>query len=295
MQEDKIKVIGEKKSELLQSRKKLQHKKQIRQDTSFRKPDPTVQVSHRPVDGTSANAHAATLNRATASKPSRAGRSLLQLQRMYGNRYVQNVLSLSRKAGHKAQAGAEVEQEIQAARGGGKSLDSGARSQMESAFGTDLSSVRVHNDKRADELNQSLNSRAFTTGKDIFFRKGEYNPGSSGGRELLAHELTHVMQQGGDEIQTKLKIGQAGDRYEQEADRVARAVVQGEQEFLTQGEDQKGLQRQEQEEEELQMQPIEEEDKEEEVQRQPIEEEEEESLQMQPEEDEEKKKKTVKA
>jgi hypothetical protein len=284
MQEDRIKVIGEKKSELLQSTQKLQHKKRVAKNAWFQGPDPAVQVSHRPAEDTSANAHASILNRATASKPSRAGRSLLRLQRMYGNRYVQNVLSLSRKAGEKAEATPEVEQEIQAARGGGQPLDSGASTQMESAFGSDLSSVRVHHDKGADELNQSLNSRAFTTGKDIFFRQGEYNPGSSGGRELLAHELTHVMQQSGDGIQTKLKIGQAGDRYEQEADQVARAVIRGEQEFLPQGQDPKGLRRQEQEAQELQMQPLEEE--EEELQMQPIEEEEEE-LQMQPIEEEE--------
>ncbi|WP_287359229.1 DUF4157 domain-containing protein, partial [Moorena sp. SIO3B2] len=54
---------------------------------------------------------------------------------------------------------------------------------------------RVHNDAQSDQLNQSIQARAFTTGKDIFFRQGEYNPGSRGGQELIAHELTHVVQQ----------------------------------------------------------------------------------------------------
>lgn len=66
---------------------------------------------------------------------------------------------------------------------------------MEHAFGADLGGVRVHSGEGAHALNRSLQAKAFTTGQDIFFREGEYSPGSSGGQELIAHELTHVMQQ----------------------------------------------------------------------------------------------------
>ncbi len=96
-------------------------------------------------------------------------------------------------------------------------------------MGADFSGVRVHTGGQADTLNRNLSARAFTTGQDIFFKQGEYSPGSSGGRELLAHELTHVVQQNGDSVQTKLTVGAPGDRYEQEADSVARAVMQQEQ------------------------------------------------------------------
>ncbi|MFQ5433400.1 MAG: DUF4157 domain-containing protein [Anaerolineae bacterium] len=95
----------------------------------------------------------------------------------------------------------DIEQSIQSARGSGQSLPSNVRAPMENAFGTDFSGVKVHTDSQSDTLNQSLQARAFTTGQDIFFRQGEYNPGSSGGQELLAHELTHVVQQGGSEAQ----------------------------------------------------------------------------------------------
>jgi hypothetical protein len=61
----------------------------------------------------------------------------------------------------------------------------------------------VHSDSQSDGLNQTIQARAFTTGQDIFFRQGEYNPGSSRGQELLAHELTHVVQQNGELPQTK--------------------------------------------------------------------------------------------
>jgi len=66
---------------------------------------------------------------------------------------------------------------------------------MEGAFGADFSGVRVHTDRTSDQLNQSIQAKAFTTGQDVFFRQGAYEPGSRGGQELLAHELTHVEQQ----------------------------------------------------------------------------------------------------
>jgi hypothetical protein len=68
---------------------------------------------------------------------------------------------------------------------------------METAFDANFSGVKVHTDGESDQLNKSLNSRAFATGQDIFFSQGAYNPGSRDGQELLAHELTHVVQQNG--------------------------------------------------------------------------------------------------
>jgi hypothetical protein len=88
-----------------------------------------------------------------------------------------------------------IEDDIQRVRGGGQTLPDDLRARMEPAFGADFSGVRVHTDAKAHALNQSLAARAFTTGQDIFFRGGEYNPGSQTGQELLAHELTHVIQQ----------------------------------------------------------------------------------------------------
>jgi Domain of unknown function (DUF4157) len=66
---------------------------------------------------------------------------------------------------------------------------------MGQAMGTDFSRVRVHTDGQSDRLNRSIQAKAFTTGQDVFFRQGAYNPGSRGGQELIAHELTHVVQQ----------------------------------------------------------------------------------------------------
>ena len=165
---------------------------------------------------------------ATPQTDTQAGtpvRSILQMQRACGNRYVQRMIQRAR-AESESHVSADVEQTIQTARGSGQALDNGVRDQMEPALGADFGGVRVHTDGRADGLNRDLNARAFTTGQDIFFRQGEYSPGSSGGRELLAHELTHVVQQNGKQVQTKLALGAPGDRFEQEADSVARAISQ---------------------------------------------------------------------
>jgi len=89
----------------------------------------------------------------------------------------------------------DIEATIQRKWGLGQALDTSVKEPMEAAFGVGFDEVQVHTDGEADGLNQALNARAFTTGQDIFFRQGEYVPQSKTGKELLAHELTHVVQQ----------------------------------------------------------------------------------------------------
>ena len=80
--------------------------------------------------------------------------------------------------------------------GQGASLPESVRTSMETAFGADFGAVRVHTGAAADDLNRSMQSRAFTVGSNIFFARGEYQPGRLSGKHLLAHELTHTVQQG---------------------------------------------------------------------------------------------------
>jgi hypothetical protein len=89
---------------------------------------------------------------------------------------------------------ADTEHRIRRVAGAGRRLDDGVQGAMEQRFGADFSTVRVHEDLAADELNRTLHAEAFTAGTDIFFRAGMYR---RGGPRLLAHELTHVVQQGG--------------------------------------------------------------------------------------------------
>ena len=89
-----------------------------------------------------------------------------------------------------------IEQNLASSKGGGSPMDTGTKNQMESGFGADFSGVRIHNDSNAVQMNQELGSQAFANGNDIYFNEGKYNPGSSDGQHLLAHELTHTVQQG---------------------------------------------------------------------------------------------------
>jgi len=95
------------------------------------------------------------------------------------------------------QVSSETESAIRQEKGRGSPLDKSFRPKMEQAFGADFGKVRVHTDQRADQLSRSIQAQAFTTGRDIFFKQGEYNPSSQRGRGLLTHELTHVVQQNG--------------------------------------------------------------------------------------------------
>jgi hypothetical protein len=85
---------------------------------------------------------------------------------------------------------------IESLKGGGRPLPGPTRSFFESRFGRDFGNVRVHTDDRAAAAARSVDAVAFTTGRHVAFRSGSYRPGTKSGRRLLAHELTHVVQQG---------------------------------------------------------------------------------------------------
>jgi uncharacterized protein DUF4157 len=110
----------------------------------------------------------------------------------------------------------------------GRPLDADARSFMEPRFGHDFSRVRVHTDASAAASARAVNALAYTVGSNVVFAQGQYAPRKSHGRKLLAHELTHVVQQRRMKSaapQAKLEIGPVNDTLEQEADRFAEQVV----------------------------------------------------------------------
>jgi peptidoglycan hydrolase-like protein with peptidoglycan-binding domain len=110
----------------------------------------------------------------------------------------------------------------------GRPLDAGAQAFMEPRFGHDFSQVRVHTDGRAAESARAVNALAYTVGRDVVFGVGQYAPGTSEGKRLLAHELAHVVQQyDRPSLQRRLEIGPTNDHYEQEADWVSGQVMQG--------------------------------------------------------------------
>ena|GEM_PF-1101107 len=93
-------------------------------------------------------------------------------------------------------ASPSLESQLSQSQGGGTPLPTAARQEMEAGFGSDFSSVRVHTDSQAVQLSRQLGAQAFTKGNDLYFNSGRYNPTSSEGKRLLAHELTHTIQQG---------------------------------------------------------------------------------------------------
>ena len=112
----------------------------------------------------------------------------------------------------------------------GRPLDSSPRSSMEARFGHDFSQVRVHTGRQAAASARAVNARAYTVGRDVVFDSGQYAPETLAGQRLLAHELTHVVQQersGGDGSRQVLRIGAPSSTAEQEARQSAAHILVG--------------------------------------------------------------------
>ena len=108
----------------------------------------------------------------------------------------------------------------------GQPLDSESRGFMEERFGYDFSSVRVHADQQAQRSADETNADAYTVGQDIVFASGRYAPQTPAGQELLAHELTHVVQQRHAPSSGPIEMGEH-DEHETSADQTAAQVVSG--------------------------------------------------------------------
>jgi Domain of unknown function (DUF4157) len=111
----------------------------------------------------------------------------------------------------------------------GRPLEPAVRTAMEARFNRDFSEVRVHTDGRVADAARALSARALTVGRDIAFAPGEYAPGSAEGTRLLAHELTHTIQQDGADRTPRrwARISEPDDPSEREADRVADEALSG--------------------------------------------------------------------
>lgn len=107
-----------------------------------------------------------------------------------------------------------TEHAVRGLRGGGKPLPASERAFFEPRFGRSFENVRIHDGQTADRASRQISARAFTLGGDIAFSRGQYRPGTSEGRRLLAHELTHTIQQGG-----------GGEQARRAPDRVQRSRV----------------------------------------------------------------------
>ena len=111
-------------------------------------------------------------------------------------------------------------------RGGGRPLDTDVRTDMEARLGQPFGDVRIHTDGTAAASARSVQAHAYTVGNEVVFNDGQYNPGSDAGRQTIAHELTHVVQQrsgpvDGAEAPGGIRLSDPADRFEREAEQTA--------------------------------------------------------------------------
>ena len=109
------------------------------------------------------------------------------------------------KGGENTSASPGLSQNLEQTKGQGSSLDSETLQMMGQQIGADFSNVKIHTGEKAKGMNEELGAKAFTHGKDIYFNQGQFEPGSQEGKKLLAHELTHTVQQGAAPISPKLE------------------------------------------------------------------------------------------
>lgn len=136
---------------------------------------------------------------------------LLGLQRAVGNAGVSTLVEEERSPVHDVVNSS-----------GGSPLDSATRADMEGRLGHDFGDVRVHTDGAAHESAKSVNAQAYTVGSNVVFQRDKYDPSSDAGKHMLAHELTHVVQQrsgpvDGTEAGGGVKVSDPSDRFEREA------------------------------------------------------------------------------
>ena len=119
----------------------------------------------------------------------------------------------------------DVEAAIASTQGRGQSLQHDLQATLSHSYGASLDNVSIHTGDYADSLARSVDARAFTVGNDIYFAKGEYNPATPSGRELLAHEAAHVVQNQGAPTSGPLTVTTPGDQIEREAESAARDAL----------------------------------------------------------------------
>jgi hypothetical protein len=163
------------------------------------------------------------------NKAARAA-AIQRMQQLGGNRAVQRmVLSTQGDASGDSD---EIATRIQRAAGNGSPMDTSVRTRIESSLGADLKNVNVHTGAEADKLAREVDSIAFTSGQDIFFRDGAYKPHTPEGLRLLAHEATHTVQQAqgpvdGTPSEGGVSISNPADQFEQAAEEAADMVMMG--------------------------------------------------------------------
>lgn len=173
---------------------------------------PRAQIDREPAGLDAASRQAVDSGLTTGLTPA----GVLNLQRSVGNAGVQRLLEDEERSPVHDVVGS----------GTGSPLESGTRTMMEERLGHDFSDVRIHTGPKADESARSINAVAYTVGSDVVFSSGHYSPDTPTGQRVLAHELTHVVQQetgpvDGSPAPGGIRLSDPSDRFEQAAERAA--------------------------------------------------------------------------
>jgi hypothetical protein len=171
--------------------------------------------------------------------------AILGLQRSAGNGAVAQLLEDERSPVHDVVSS------------GGRPLEPDVRTDMETRLGHDFSDVRIHDDSAAANSAKAVNAHAYTVGSNVVFQRDRYDPSSAEGKTTLAHELTHVIQQRSGPVEGTsapggIKVSDPSDRFEREASANADRVMAGPAPVQTLAASGPAVQRQPQEEEEVQ-------------------------------------------
>jgi hypothetical protein len=162
-------------------------------DQVMRMPEPDIQSQQAVVSAVRHPSSSETIQCLAADKdPSLENATVVEEEEAESERGLVQTLRSQRQHSGREVASKDLLKSSQ----GGVPLAANVRRFMETRFGADFSGVRIHPDSHAAALSQSLSARAFTYGRHIYFGAGEYQPESQQGKRVLAHELTHVLQQG---------------------------------------------------------------------------------------------------
>lgn len=148
---------------------------------------------------------------------------MLAMQRSIGNAGLQRITS--QRLGDE-----DPSPVLDVVSGGGRPLEEPVRADMEQRLGASFADVRIHDDRAAHDSAKAVNAHAYTTGHNIVFQRGMYDPGCKAGATMLAHELTHVVQQRSGPVDgtpsgNGVKVSDPGDRFEREASANAERVM----------------------------------------------------------------------
>jgi hypothetical protein len=191
--------------------------------------------------------------------------TVLRLQRASGNASVAALVEGRRPVLQRSEASGEDEERSPVldvvGRGGGRPLEPELRSDMEQRLGHDFGDVRVHADGQAGESARSVGAHAYTVGREVVFQPSSWAPGTTDGRRMLAHELTHVVQQRSGPVDGTpsgggVSVSHPSDRFEQEATRVSEQALAGPATAAAGGAGTPGVQRQAEDEAAEEEEPV---------------------------------------